>query len=87
MNDSLSCTPGADDVFGPSVVGCRDGFDFTVAFEQYFFSLAPSVLLLLVAPWRLKVLGRMHQKIKGSKLRAVKLVGDLPRSYSHRYAD
>lgn len=75
MNSSSSCTPYADDVFGPSVVGCRDGFDFTITFEQYFFSLAPSAVLLLVAPWRLQILSRMHKKVNGKKLRYVKLVG------------
>ncbi|KAF1972252.1 putative multidrug resistance protein [Bimuria novae-zelandiae CBS 107.79] len=73
MNSSFGCYPDANDVFGPSVVGCRDGFDFTIAFEQYFYSLAPSVLLLLVAPWRLQILSRMHQKVNGNGLRLIKM--------------
>lgn len=77
MNSSLNCSLNADDAFGPSVDGCRDDFDFTIAFEQYFFSLVPSVLLLLVAPWRLQILSRMHQKVNGSGLRVIKLVGIL----------
>ncbi|KAF2638302.1 putative ABC multidrug transporter [Massarina eburnea CBS 473.64] len=74
MNSSLSCTPGADDIFGPSVVGCRDEFDFTFAFEQYFFSLAPSALMISFAPWRLKKLWRSRTKVTGNVLRYVKLL-------------
>lgn len=43
MNSSSSCTRDADGAFGPAVVGCRGNFDFTITFEQYFFSLTPSV--------------------------------------------
>lgn len=74
MNSSSSCTRDADGAFGPAVVGCRGNFDFTITFEQYFFSLTPSVLLLLIAPWRLRILSRMRQKVNGNRLRSAKLV-------------
>lgn len=75
--DPRPCLPSADNAFGPIVSGaCRDGFDFTLTFEQYFFSIVPSVLLLVVAPLRLWVLhGERHGLIvTGRKWRNVKLV-------------
>lgn len=45
-----------DDEFGPRVVHCRGDFDFTLLFEECFFSIAPSALLLLVLPLRYKQL-------------------------------
>jgi ATP-binding cassette, subfamily C (CFTR/MRP), member 1 len=47
-----TCSPAADNTFGPAVHGCRNDFDFTLLFEQSFFQLAPSALLLLTLPWR-----------------------------------
>ena len=74
MNDSITCSPSADSALGPAVVGCRDNFDFTFAFEQYFFSIVPSALLLLVAPLRLRVLSRLQRKVNGNGFKFVKLV-------------
>lgn len=44
----------ADRNFGPIVQGsCRDGFDFTLFFEQAVLTIAPISLLLLLAPLRI----------------------------------
>jgi ATP-binding cassette subfamily C (CFTR/MRP) protein 1 len=71
---SAVCSPTADSAFGPAVEGCRQGFDFTLAFESYFFSIVPSVLLLCFAPLRFKTLSRVRPKIKGAAFKYVKLV-------------
>ncbi|KAE8310638.1 P-loop containing nucleoside triphosphate hydrolase protein [Aspergillus transmontanensis] len=36
----------ADNAFGPKVRGCRDEMDFTLFFEQSFFSLLPSICFM-----------------------------------------
>jgi hypothetical protein len=71
---SAICSPAADSAFGPAVEGCRQGFDFTLAFESYIFSIVPSVLLLCFAPLRFKSLSRVRPKIKGTAFKYVKLV-------------
>ncbi|KAK3987100.1 ABC transporter [Cladorrhinum sp. PSN332] len=72
MNDTaVWCDDGA---FGPSVHGCRDDFDFTFAFEQYFFSIAPSAIFLLAAPIRIALLRKAPSKVDGSFLRTAKVV-------------
>ncbi|PYH86162.1 multidrug resistance protein MDR [Aspergillus uvarum CBS 121591] len=53
-----------DNEFGPQAShGCRGGFDFTLLFEECFFSIAPSVLLLLILPvrWRQLRPGRIRK--------------------------
>ncbi|KAK7958693.1 multidrug resistance-like protein [Apiospora saccharicola] len=52
------CSSREDGHFGPVTQFCRDGFDFTIAFEQYFFVLAPAACLVLAAPLRLRQLVR-----------------------------
>ncbi|PYH31531.1 uncharacterized protein BO87DRAFT_418037 [Aspergillus neoniger CBS 115656] len=47
-----SCSPAADDSFGP-VVACPATFDFTLLFEQSILSLGPSAIFLLLVPWRI----------------------------------
>lgn len=42
--DFAACPSDAS--FGPTVHGCRDGFDFTLKFELLFFSLAPSTVFI-----------------------------------------
>ncbi|KAL9623731.1 MAG: hypothetical protein Q9160_001961 [Pyrenula sp. 1 TL-2023] len=41
-----------DNSFGPAVEGVRDNFDFTVLFEDSFFTIAPASLLLIAIPLR-----------------------------------
>ena len=73
MNDStiIGCDDGA---FGPIIHGCRQDFDFTFAFEQYFFSIAPSAVLLLAAPLRIAFLRKSPAKVEGQGLRTAKVV-------------
>ncbi|KAK6499344.1 hypothetical protein TWF506_003972 [Arthrobotrys conoides] len=72
--NSLACSIAADASFGPVIQGCRDGFDFTFAFEQYFFAIIPSVVGLLLAAARVKVLRKRKPVIaKGGKLKGTKL--------------
>ncbi|KAI5924553.1 ABC transporter-like protein [Camillea tinctor] len=53
MDNATICDDAA---FGPTVTGCRGNFDFTLLFEQAFFSITPSVLFLLCAAGRLGTL-------------------------------
>ncbi|KAJ3568453.1 hypothetical protein NPX13_g6414 [Xylaria arbuscula] len=52
----LACSNANDQSFGPSVSGCRDDFDFTVRFEQLFFSLVPCVIFIVLCVWRILTL-------------------------------
>ncbi|KAF5005603.1 hypothetical protein FDECE_7964 [Fusarium decemcellulare] len=75
MNSSATfCASSADAAFGP-IVGpeCRDGFDFTLTFEQSILVLSPAALLLLVAPFRLFNLYNAPVKVAGHRLRLFKL--------------
>ncbi|KAI1141429.1 ABC multidrug transporter [Hypoxylon sp. FL0543] len=47
-----ACADANDLSLGPSVLGCRGDFDFTVKFEQVVFSLAPSAIFILASLWR-----------------------------------
>ena len=58
----MDCKLSADDAFGPAVHGCRSNFDFTLLFEQSFFQIAPSALLLLLLPLRATQLYRQGVK-------------------------
>ncbi|CAH0054441.1 unnamed protein product [Clonostachys solani] len=44
-----ACDPQADNLFGPQVVSCRDGLDFTLLFEQCVLSTVPSALISVAA--------------------------------------
>ena len=68
------CLPLADSVFGPVVNGCCDNFDFTFAFEQYFFSIIPSAILLIAAPIRLHFLASKQRRVGGNGFKFIKLV-------------
>lgn len=65
-----------DDSFGPTVdlKICRDGFDFTLLFEESIFAILPAALLLCVAPLRVWSIWRRPDAVKWSLLRVVKLV-------------
>ncbi|RMZ79569.1 hypothetical protein DV737_g3391, partial [Chaetothyriales sp. CBS 132003] len=43
------CEFQADNVFGPRIVVCRDGFDFTLLFEQSILSIGPSAIALIAS--------------------------------------
>ena len=70
-----SCSLEADNDFGPVMnPGCRDGFDFTLLFEQAIFGLVPAVAFLMISPVRLKVLAKCDVRIQFNQLRSAKLV-------------
>ncbi|OIW26905.1 putative multidrug resistance-associated protein [Coniochaeta ligniaria NRRL 30616] len=67
-----------DDTFGPAVppiAECRDGFDFTVTFEEGILSIGPACLLFVILPWRLLSLLGRRCKTKRSWLHEIKLIG------------
>jgi hypothetical protein len=74
MNSSYLCPLGADDRFGPTVVGCRDNFDFTLLFEQSMLPLGPSVMLLIASFPRIIQLDRCRMKTVTTPLRICKPV-------------
>lgn len=76
MNTSSTlCAPTADAAFGPVVdAACRDGFDFTLVFEQSIFVLLPAAMLILMAPLRLLQLRKSPIKVADQASRMIKLV-------------
>ncbi|OHE95683.1 hypothetical protein CORC01_08967 [Colletotrichum orchidophilum] len=66
------CSLTADDAFGPIVQHCRDGFDFTLTFEQCLFTILPASFLILIAPLRLYHLGKLPYAVNGTPLRLTK---------------
>ncbi|KAM7186181.1 ABC transporter [Rhypophila sp. PSN 637] len=69
MNSSAPSPIICDDAaFGPVISGCRQDFDFTLAFQQYFFSVVPSLFLLIAAPLRILILRRHEVKLDGGNL-------------------
>lgn len=69
------CVLSDDAAFGPIVNDrCRDGFDFTIVFEQSVFVILPAALLLLVGPIRLRQLYRARVRVSSSSRRVAKLV-------------
>ena len=81
-----SCPPSADGAFGPAVQGCRDDFDFTLAFEDYFFSIVPSAIFLLLAPVRVQQLFSKRQRVHGDTFKYTKVVRQHRHSVSIRCA-
>lgn len=57
-SSAAACWPTADASFGPAVQDCRGDFDFTIAFEQYLFTILPASLLIVAGPLRLRYLSR-----------------------------
>ncbi|KAL2876417.1 hypothetical protein SGCOL_008417 [Colletotrichum sp. CLE4] len=66
------CSLTADDAFGPIVQHCRDGFDFTLTFEQCLFTILLASLLILIAPLRFRYLGKLPYAVNGTTLRLTK---------------
>ncbi|KAK6542686.1 hypothetical protein TWF694_006630 [Orbilia ellipsospora] len=67
------CPIDIDASFGPFVSGCRDNFDFTLAFEEYFFTAAPSLLGLVLAAVRIAVLKGRKDVVRSGSLLTLKL--------------
>ncbi|KAJ5907320.1 multidrug resistance-associated protein [Penicillium taxi] len=69
------CLLQADNSFGPIVdSGCRDGFDFTLLFEQAILGLVPAIAFLLVCPLRLRILVKRNVRTQPHKMRLAKLI-------------
>jgi hypothetical protein len=59
----VGCDLDADDAFGPVVVGCRQGFDFTLLFEQAILSTLPAALAIVAAIVSIPLLWKQSVKI------------------------
>lgn len=71
----MDCDTHADDLFGPRVSLCRDGFDFTLLFEQGILSALPSALVTGASAGYVFYLSRQNIKTKSEAswtLRAMK---------------
>jgi ATP-binding cassette subfamily C (CFTR/MRP) protein 1 len=72
------CARVDEDVFGPVIRGCLDGFDFTLLFEEtILFVLPASFLLLLALAWRIPQLIHANGIVRESLLGLSKLVSFL----------
>jgi ATP-binding cassette subfamily C (CFTR/MRP) protein 1 len=68
MNSSTQCVLADDDTFGPQVHNCRDGFDFTLLFEQVIFTIVPVAMLLMASPFRILHLIRRPIVLAGRRI-------------------
>ena len=81
-----TCPLDADDAFGPIVISsCRQGFDFTLLFEQSILSIVPSVILLLLIPVRLFSLYRLKKKTLPDSMHGAKAVSTSIGSKTSRF--
>jgi ATP-binding cassette subfamily C (CFTR/MRP) protein 1 len=71
-----------DATFGPIVHECRGGFDFTIRFENIFFSLVPAALFITLAVGRTLSLVRQPHLVRGVDFRSLKLVSNDLNLYS-----
>lgn len=70
-----TCSPAADNVLGPAVgAGCRDGFDFTLLFEESMLSILPATILLIASPFRIKYLLSKDIRTRYNPVRVGKVV-------------
>ena len=64
-----------DDSFGPHAgQDCRGGFDFTLLFEEVILTIPLQCLLLLILPWRILHLLRLHARVSSGFLLPCKMV-------------
>ncbi|TKA67675.1 hypothetical protein B0A49_10530 [Cryomyces minteri] len=68
--NQVSCQ---DYEFGPIVEGCRGDFDLTLLFEETILSIAPSLVVLLIALARIMYLRRKSLLLLGRKFQLYKL--------------
>lgn len=75
-----------DESLGPTVEGCRGGFDFTIKFEKIFFMLIPTTVFIAICLPRLLYLIRRPVIVDGGgrRLRAAKLVRSIRPFVRHR---
>ncbi|KAJ5718166.1 ABC transporter integral membrane type 1 [Penicillium malachiteum] len=69
-----SCSPAVDTVFGPRVSTACRSFDFTLYFEDIFFTCLPAACLILLAPVELWLLRKTPRLVQRSLLLKCKLV-------------
>jgi ATP-binding cassette subfamily C (CFTR/MRP) protein 1 len=69
------CSLQADNRFGPVIDReCRDGFDFTLLFEQGILGLVPAAAFLLLCPVRLQMLVKRDVRTQPHVMRFAKTV-------------
>ncbi|OGM41659.1 ATP-binding cassette transporter [Aspergillus bombycis] len=69
------CSLQADNSFGPAIDrSCRDGFDFTLLFEQATLGLVPAIAFLLACPLRLQTLVKRDVRTQPHIMRLAKLI-------------
>lgn len=73
--DFLGCS--SDQSLGPAVQGCRDNFDFTIKFEQVFFSILPASIFVALSLPRIAYLAYRRALVGGPLLRSAKTVRSL----------
>ncbi|KAI1340793.1 ATPase-like protein [Xylariaceae sp. FL0016] len=64
----------ADSLFGPSVSGCRDDFDFTIKFESSILSLLPSCVFVATCVPRIFHLSRRQKVVRGCRWQYTKVI-------------
>lgn len=85
----MSCSIRAEDTFGPAAAPeCLDGFDFTLLFEESFFSIGVCSAMLLSLPVQLARLSHHqqqhnHQQAPAGPLLYSKLVSGRRPSVDH----
>lgn len=82
MNSSASRALHSNQSFGP-VEEDRYDFDFSLVFQESVLSIVPSVLLLVIAPFRLLALSERRKRIGGRLFRSLKLVCFFPCTAMH----
>lgn len=71
---SLLCS-AAENFFGPTISpSCFNGFDFTLLFEEGIMSIPLSILVLLIAPFRIMQLLKRSEKVLSGPQYILKLV-------------
>ncbi|PIG85348.1 sulfonylurea receptor/ ABC transporter [Aspergillus arachidicola] len=73
-NVSIVCPPYSDNAFGPRITTACRNFDFTLLFEDAFFSLLPAALFLLILPGRVLYLARASVKVRSHRLTIYKTI-------------
>lgn len=77
MTDMLvraACSASSNLSFGPRVALCASGFDFTLLFEEWIFSIVPAVLFLLAGAARITSLYKRRRIVQEQRLQNFKLV-------------
>lgn len=77
MLSGPACSIAAEKLFGPQVVGCLGGFDFTLLFEETILSVLPMSVVLLFLPVRIVHLFKSERKVYEGLLHNLKLVREL----------